>query len=65
MIHLIRWLSRETDCLLPRGIGDVFQFFVDVRLIYPLSGFRKAIGFEHGFDHSSLMPPSGQLACLL
>ena len=38
-----------------------FRLFVDVRLVYPLSGFRKAIGFEHGFDHSSLMSPSGQV----
>jgi len=51
--------------LLPSSIGNAFSFFVDVMLIYPLSGFRKAIGFEHGFDHSSLMSPSGQLARLL
>src|SRR6476660_9915375 len=39
--HLIRWLGRETDCLLARCIGDVFQFFVDVRLIYPLGASGK------------------------
>jgi len=57
--HLIRWLGRETDCLLARCIGDVFQFFVDVRLIYPLGRFRKAVGSEHGFDHQRLMPSRG------
>src|SRR4051794_23895659 len=34
--HLIRSLRRETDCFLPRSLRNVFQFVVDIRLIYPL-----------------------------
>jgi hypothetical protein len=55
--ELIRPL--RTDCLLPRSIGNAFRFFVDVRLIHPLSGFRKSISCEDGFNHQTLMPASG------
>jgi hypothetical protein len=42
--------------LLPRSIGNAFQFFVDVRLVHPFGGFRKSISCEHGFNHQRLMP---------
>src|SRR3954447_10194274 len=54
--HLIRSLRRETDRFLPRPLGNVFQFFVDMRLIYPLGSFRKSISSEHSFNHHGVMP---------
>jgi hypothetical protein len=57
--RLIRSLRRETDRFLPRSLRNVFQFFVDMRLIYPLGSFRKSISSEHGFNHHGVMPTSG------
>jgi hypothetical protein len=57
--HLIRSLRRETDCFLPRSLRNVFQFVVDIRLIYPLGSFIKTISSEHGFDHQRVMTTSG------
>jgi hypothetical protein len=62
---LIRWLCRETDRSLPRSLGNVFQIFVDMSLIYPLGSFREAISSEHCFDHQRVMTTTGQLARLL
>jgi len=55
---------RETDRFLPRSLGNVFQFFVDMRLMDPLGSFRKSISSEHSFNGAGQpaladRPPSG------
>jgi hypothetical protein len=47
------------DRPLPSALSRQCQFFVDMRLMYPLSSFRKFISSEHGFNHQRLMPASG------
>ena len=47
--RIVTVFYRETNCFLSCSLGYVFQFFVDMRLIYPLGSFRKAISSEHGF----------------
>jgi hypothetical protein len=57
--RLVPVFRREPDCFLSRFIGNVLQFVVDMRLIYPLGTFRKAISHEDGFDQERVVPTSG------
>src|SRR3954452_1954258 len=47
--------GRKPDCFLSRAVRNVLQFSENVRLIYPLSRFGKAISFQHSFDHNRVM----------
>jgi len=57
--RIVPIFRRETDCFLSCSLRYVLQFFVDMRLIYPIGSFRKAISSEHGFNHQRIMPTTG------
>jgi|tagenome__1003787_1003787.scaffolds.fasta_scaffold20694890_1 hypothetical protein len=55
-VRIVPVFRRETHRFVPHSLGNVFQFFVDMRLMYPLSSFRKSIRSEHGFNDHGVMP---------
>jgi hypothetical protein len=58
-LPLFNLFRREPHCLLSSLIRDARQFSADMRLIYPLSSFRKSISGEYGFDHHRVVPARG------